>query len=50
VKLRERRSVEADMKRAGRTLDHATLETTRLMAIERVAEGEAPAPVARPAL
>jgi transposase len=33
------------MKRDGRTLDHATLETIRLMAIERVAEGESPAAV-----
>jgi hypothetical protein len=29
------------MKRDGRTLDHATLETIRLMAVERVLEGEA---------
>ncbi|TDJ69796.1 MAG: helix-turn-helix domain-containing protein, partial [Proteobacteria bacterium] len=29
------------MKRDGRTLDRATLETIRLMAIERVREGEA---------
>lgn len=29
------------MKRDGRTLDHATLETIRLMAVERVREGEA---------
>jgi len=28
------------MKRDGRTLDHATLETIRLMAVERVREGE----------
>src|SRR6202171_2409206 len=28
------------MKRDGRTLDHATLETIRLMAVERVLEGE----------
>src|SRR6201981_3651924 len=28
------------MKRDGRTLDHATLETIRLMAVERVQEGE----------
>jgi len=33
------------MKRDGRTLDHGTLETIRLMAVERVAEGEAPAEV-----
>lgn len=38
-------AVEAGMKRDGRTLDHATLETIRLMAIERVAEGESPATV-----
>src|SRR5438045_2005947 len=30
------------MKRDGRTLDHQTLETIRLMAIERVREGERP--------
>jgi hypothetical protein len=28
------------MKRDGRTLDHATLETIRLMSVERVLEGE----------
>jgi transposase len=33
------------MKRDGRTLDHATLEAIRLMAIERVSEGESPAAV-----
>jgi transposase len=33
------------MKRDGRTLDHATLETIRLMAVERVREGEAPTSV-----
>jgi transposase len=33
------------MKRDGRTLDHATLETIRLMAIERVAEAESLAAV-----
>lgn len=33
------------MKRDGRTLDHRTLETIRLMAIERVREGERPAEV-----
>lgn len=33
------------MKRDGRTLDHQTLETIRLMAVERVHEGEAPAAV-----
>ena len=33
------------MKRDGRTLDHATLETIRLMAIERVREGESPTTV-----
>ena len=33
------------MKRDGRTLDHATLETLRLMAVERVRDGEAPATV-----
>ena len=29
------------MQRDGRTLDHGTLETIRLMAVERVREGEA---------
>lgn len=38
-------TVEVGMKRDGRTLDHATLETIRLMAIERVSEGEAPSAV-----
>jgi len=33
------------MKRDGRTFDHRTLEEIRLMAIERVREGEAPADV-----
>ena len=33
------------MKRDGRTFDHATLETIRLMAVERVWEGESPAKV-----
>ena len=33
------------MKRDGRTLDHATLETIRLMEVERVREGETPSAV-----
>ena len=33
------------MKRDGRTLDHASLDTIRMMAVERVREGEAPAAV-----
>jgi transposase len=33
------------MKRDGRELDHATLETIRLMAVERVREGEMPSAV-----
>jgi transposase len=33
------------MKRGGRTLDHGTLETIRLMAVERVRDGEAPSEV-----
>ena len=33
------------MKRDGRTLDHGTLETIRLMAIEQVRDGEAPSAV-----
>jgi transposase len=37
--------VRGGMRRDGRALDHATLETIRLMAIERVAEGESPAAV-----
>lgn len=37
--------IQDGMKRDGRTLDHATLETIRLMAVERVREGEAPSTV-----
>jgi transposase len=37
--------IGSDMKRDGRTLDHATLEVIRRMAVERVREGEAPAAV-----
>ncbi len=37
--------IEAGMKRDGRTFDHQTLEAIRLMAIERVREGEAPGDV-----
>jgi hypothetical protein len=33
------------MKRDGRSFDHQTLEAIRLMAIERVREGEAPSAV-----
>ena len=33
------------MRRDGRSFDHATLEAIRLMAVERVREGEAPAAV-----
>ena len=33
------------MKRDGRTFDHATLQTIRLMAVERVWESESPAKV-----
>jgi hypothetical protein len=33
-------SVERDMKRDGRTLDHKTLEEIRRMAVQRVREGE----------
>jgi len=33
------------MKRDGQTLDHGTLETIRMMAMERVREGEAPSDV-----
>lgn len=45
MELSERVPIGSDMKRDGRTLDHATLETIRLMAIERVREGESPATV-----
>lgn len=45
MELSERVRIGSDMKRDGRTLDRATLETIRLMAIERVREGEAPADV-----
>ena len=38
-------TVSMFMKRDGRTLDHQTLETIRLMAIERVREGERPSEV-----
>ena len=37
--------IESFMKRDGRTFDHQTLEAIRLMAIERVREGEAPSDV-----
>ena len=37
--------VESEMKRDGRTLDHKTLEEIRLMAVQRVREGEQPADV-----
>jgi len=33
------------MKRDGRKLDHSTLETIQLMAVERVRDGEAPSAV-----
>ena len=33
------------MKRDGRSFDHRTLETIRLMAVERVRDGEAPSAV-----
>ncbi len=42
MELSERVPVGFDMKRDGRLLDHASLETIRLMAIERVREGESP--------
>ena len=38
-------AIRSLMKRDGRTFDHATLETIRLMAVERVREGETPATV-----
>jgi transposase len=37
--------IQGGMKRDGRTLDHGTLEAIRLMAVERVREGEAPSVV-----
>ena len=37
--------IQGGMKRDGRTLDHGTLETIRLMAVERVRDGEAPSTV-----
>jgi len=40
-----RTSVEFGMKRDGRSFDHQTLEAIRLMAVERVGEGESPAEV-----
>jgi len=45
MELSEDAPIGSDMKRDGRTLDHTTLETIRLMAIERVREGESPAAV-----
>lgn len=45
MELWENATIGSDMKRDGRTLDRATLETIRLMAIERVREGEAPSKV-----
>ena len=45
MELFETERIGSDMKRDGRTLDRATLETIRLMAIERVREGEARAEV-----
>jgi len=45
MELSESTPIGSDMKRDGRTLDHTTLETIRLMAIERVREGESPAAV-----
>ena len=34
-----------EMKRDGRTLDHGTLEAIRMMAVERVRDGERPVTV-----
>jgi len=45
MELTESATIGSDMKRDGRTLDHATLETIRLMAVERVREGESPTTV-----
>lgn len=41
IELSSVSTIGSDMKRDGRTLDRATLETLRLMAVERVREGEA---------
>ncbi len=45
MELSESVPIGSDMKLDGRTLDHSTLEAIRLMAIERVREGESPATV-----
>ncbi len=45
MELVEGVATRSDMKRDGRTLDHATLETIRLMAIEQVREGGSPTTV-----
>jgi transposase len=45
VELIDAMWVERDMKLDGRTLDHATLEQIRRMAVQRVREGESPAEV-----
>src|SRR5262245_26669977 len=45
MELLRARDVEEDMKRDGRQLDHRTLEEIRLMALERVREGERPSTV-----
>lgn len=41
-----RRTIQRDMKRDGRTLAHNTLEDMRMIAVQRMAEGEHPAAVA----
>lgn len=45
MELTEGVSIRSAMKRDGRKLDHRTLETIRMMAIERIREGEPPATV-----
>jgi transposase len=45
MELSKRAVIGSDMKRDGRTLDRATLETIRLMAVERIREGESPSTV-----
>lgn len=45
MELSEGVAIGSEMKRDGRTLDHATLETIQLMAIERVREGKSPVSV-----
>lgn len=45
MELSSHMMIERDMKRDGRTFDHQTLEEIRMMAVERVREGESAAKV-----